>query len=75
MKGEFDSVRRVIDALRVFRIGVSWGGPESLVISPDRGDVEHLERQRIPPGLIRLSIGLEGSETLIDDLKHALAQV
>ncbi len=74
--GDFDRTRGVIDALRVFRIGVSWGGPESLVISPDRDDGgEQLKRQRIPRGLIRLSIGLEGAETLIDDLERALAGI
>ncbi len=76
VNGDFDRVRRVIDALTVFRIGVSWGGPESLVISPERGDnAEQLKQQGIPPGLIRLSIGLEGAETLIDDLEHALARI
>src|SRR5690606_2074692 len=56
---DFDSVGRVIDALRHFRIGVSWGGVESLVISPNRGDNgAGLDAQRIPRGLIRLSIGL-----------------
>ncbi len=71
--GGFDAVRRVIDGLEVFRIAVSWGGPESLVLSPNHGDnLDSLERQQIPPGLIRLSIGLEGAETLIHDLDQAL---
>ncbi len=71
--GGFEEVRRVIDSLETFRIAVSWGGPESLVISPNRGDNSgNLERQGIPPGLIRLSIGLEGAETLIHDLDQAL---
>ncbi|MCP3956261.1 MAG: aminotransferase class I/II-fold pyridoxal phosphate-dependent enzyme [bacterium] len=74
--GDFDRIRRVIDALSVFRIGVSWGGTESLVISPNRGDnAEALDRQRIPPGLIRLSVGLEPAASLIDDLDRALAVV
>ncbi len=71
--GGFEAVRRVIDGLEVFRIAVSWGGPESLVISPNRGDNSGaLEQQGIPPGLIRLSIGLEGAGTLIRDLEQAL---
>ena len=71
--GGFEAVRRVIDGLEVFRIAVSWGGAESLVISPNRGDnLESLERQQIPPGLIRLSVGLEGAEALIRDLDQAL---
>ena len=70
---EYDDVRRVIDALRRFRIGVSWGGVESLVITPNRGtNGAELDAQRIPRGLIRLSVGLEGADELIDDLDQAL---
>ncbi len=69
----FESVRRVIDALEVFRIGVSWGGVESLVISPAReGNAERLRRHGLAPGLIRLSVGLEGADALVDDLRKAL---
>jgi len=74
-RDDFATVRRVIDALRVFRIGVSWGGVESLVISPNRGEATSvLDAQGIPRGLIRLSIGLEGADVLVADLEHALAQ-
>jgi cystathionine beta-lyase/cystathionine gamma-synthase len=70
---EFDQVRDFIDALKRFRIGVSWGGVESLVISPNRGtNLNYLDHQRLPHGLIRLSIGLEGAEALIEDLDAAL---
>lgn len=72
-RGDFDTVRRVIDALHHFRIAVSWGGVESLVISPNRGDNgAWLERQNLPPGLIRFSVGLEGADSLISDLEQAL---
>lgn len=68
-------VRRVVNALKHFRIGVSWGGVESLVIAPANGHNEkRLASQRIPRGLIRLSIGLEGADVLIDDLSQALGQ-
>ena len=70
---EFNEVRTFIDALRRFRIGVSWGGVESLVISPNRGNnLSYLDAQRIPHGLIRMSIGLEGADALIDDISSAL---
>jgi cystathionine beta-lyase/cystathionine gamma-synthase len=75
-RADFETVRTVIDGLRRFRIGVSWGGVESLVITPmQRGRRTHLETQEIPDGLIRLSIGLEGAEVLIDDLRQALDAV
>jgi cystathionine beta-lyase/cystathionine gamma-synthase len=69
VKGEFEQVKRFINGLKRFRIGVSWGGVESLVISPNRGNnIASLDSQRIPHGLIRLSIGLEGADVLIDDI-------
>jgi cystathionine beta-lyase/cystathionine gamma-synthase len=72
--GDFARVSRFIDALRCFRIGVSWGGVESIVISPERrGGTDHLDALQLPRGLVRLSVGLEGSETLIADLDAALA--
>ena len=71
--GDFSRVERFIDALHRFRIGVSWGGVESLVISPERGDDgSALEAAGIPRGLIRLSVGLEGAAALIEDLDRAL---
>ena len=72
--GSWAAVQRVVDALEHFRIGVSWGGVESLVISPQRpGNGEALRSRGLPLGLIRLSIGLEGTEVLQDDLLQALA--
>jgi cystathionine beta-lyase/cystathionine gamma-synthase len=71
--GSFDNVRRFIDRLKRFRIGVSWGGVESLVLSPNRGNnLAYLDAQHIPHGLVRLSIGLEGADVLIPDIEQAL---
>ena len=72
--GEFDQVRSFVNRLKRFRIGVSWGGVESLVISPNRGhNAHHLDTHRIPHGLVRMSIGLEGADVLIDDISEALS--
>lgn len=62
---DFTRVSKVIDRLERFRIGVSWGGVESLVISP--------ARPTAPSGVIRISVGLEGVDLLIADLDSALA--
>jgi cystathionine beta-lyase/cystathionine gamma-synthase len=73
VRDDFESVRRVVDGLRIPRIGVSWGGVESLVISPQRpGNESRLEAKGIPLGLIRLSVGLEGADVLVEDLTRAL---
>ncbi len=59
-----------IDALRLFGIGYSWGGFESLVVPA------HPPRTARPwqadGPLVRLSIGLEDPEDLIADLDQAL---
>ncbi len=69
----FDDLARFVDGLERFRIGVSWGGVESLVLTPNRGDnAAALTAQGIPPGLVRLSVGLEAPEVLIGDLEQAL---
>lgn len=71
--GGFDEVRRFINGLKRFRIGVSWGGVESLVISLNRGtNLAYLDAQRMPHSLVRLSIGLEGADVLIDDIGSSL---
>jgi len=70
----FEDVERFVDSLERFRIGVSWGGVESLVITPNNGrNAASLRGRRIPPGTVRLSIGLEGAGVLIADLERALA--
>ena len=69
----YEELTRFVDSLELFRIGVSWGGVESIVISPNRGDnTADLLRRRISPNLVRLSIGLEGADLLIADLEQAL---
>lgn len=68
VRGDFATVARVIDALRHFRIVVSWGGVGSVVISPNMGDnADSLARRGLPTGLIRISVGLEGTDVLIAD--------
>ncbi len=69
-------VARFVDRLELFHIGVSWGGVESLALTPNRGsNLADLEDQGIPAGTVRLSIGLEGSGPLIEDLDRALGRL
>jgi cystathionine beta-lyase/cystathionine gamma-synthase len=75
VRDDFDSVRAFLDALEIPLLGVSWGGVESVVISPARpDDAAARERQRLPAGLVRLSVGLEGTDALIADLDAAMAR-
>ncbi|WP_199734802.1 PLP-dependent aspartate aminotransferase family protein [Cellulomonas sp. PhB143] len=68
--GTDERVERFIDALKLFRIGISWGGYESLVSSGQRPGKDPAP---MPRGLIRLSIGLEGANAQIADLDQAFA--
>lgn len=69
---DFHDVKRFIDACRVFKVGCSWGGYESLIISPNRGyNQAALDESGISRGLIRLSIGQEPVSILINDLDNA----
>ena len=69
----FDDIRNLLNALNVFRLGVSWGGFESLAISPNRGtNADRLQAVGVPAGLIRLSVGQEDADVLIADLEQAL---
>ncbi len=61
-----------IDALKVFKIGYSWGGPVSLVV-PYK--LKHMRALGSSPqgNLVRFAIGLERVEDLIADLDQALS--
>jgi cystathionine beta-lyase/cystathionine gamma-synthase len=65
-----------VDALKFFRIGVSWGGHESLVV-PAMASLEQtpglnsMARFGVSPRTIRLHVGLENVEDLWDDIQQA----
>ncbi len=61
-----------VDALRLFKIGYSWGGPVSLVVPYDLGSMR-ADRSALPGHLVRFSIGLEAVVDLQADLAQALA--
>ena len=60
-----------IDALQLFKIGYSWGGPVSLVVPYDLGTMRD-DRSAMPGHLVRFSIGLEAVADLQADLAQAL---
>ena len=63
-----------VDALRLFKIGYSWGGPVSLVVPYDLGSMR-TDRSVMPGHLVRFSIGLEAVADLQADLAQALLQL
>ena len=71
--GDREAIQIMVKALDVFEEGPSWGGFESVVNTPGLGaNLQLLEFQGIPQGLVRISVGLEDADTLIADLGQAL---
>lgn len=68
-----------VDALKLFRIGVSWGGHESLVVPAlaslqQTPDANSIGRFGVSPRTIRLNVGLESVEDLWADVSRAFGE-
>ena len=77
LRGSREQGKAFIEALKIFSHLANVGDCRSLVIHPAstthfRMDDAALALAGITPGTIRLSIGLEDADDLIDDLKRAL---
>ena len=77
IKGSREQGKKFIETLRIFSHLANVGDVRSLVIHPAstthfRMSDEALAGAGIGPGTIRLSIGLEDADDLMDDLKRAL---
>lgn len=68
---EVAQIHRFVDALQLFGIGFSWGGPMSLAVPYDLDAMRH-GAGRLPGHLVRFSLGLEAVEDLQADLAQAL---
>ena len=78
LAGGLAAGKRLMDNLELWALAESLGSVESLVTHPasmTHGDVEPAERERvgISDGLVRLSVGLEDGEELVEALRAALA--
>ncbi|HSI53130.1 MAG TPA: PLP-dependent transferase, partial [Ramlibacter sp.] len=62
------------DALKLFKLGYSWGGPVSLVVPYDIKSMRSSRFGECPYKgvLVRFSVGLEAVEDLRADLEQAL---
>jgi cystathionine beta-lyase len=66
-------IRTFCDALKLFKLGFSWGGPVSLVMLYNLKDMRALEHSHLKAGLlVRFCIGLEHPADLIQDIENAL---
>jgi cystathionine gamma-lyase len=79
VKGGLAEARRVLGRLHLFKIAESLGGVESLVELPavmTHASIPKEERKKagLDDGLIRLSVGIEHVQDLLDDLKRGLSR-
>ena len=77
LKGDMETARKFLKALKVFTLAESLGGVESLVESPalmTHMSVPKDQREvlGIRDTLIRISVGIEEVEDLLNDLENAL---
>lgn len=73
LKGGDDAARAaLLDSLRLFGLGFSWGGYESLAIPADPETLRSAVPWQAEGPLVRLHIGLEDPEDLIADLRAGL---
>jgi methionine-gamma-lyase len=78
LKGGLTAARRFCDRARIFLLAASLGGVESLVVLPIytshyNMSLAELRAASVEPGTVRVSVGLEDAEDLIEDLRQALA--
>jgi cystathionine gamma-synthase len=77
LKGGEEAVRAFVENLAYFSLAESLGGVESLVCHPASMTHAPVSEERkaaagVTPSLIRLSVGLESAEDLVEDLLNAL---
>jgi cystathionine beta-lyase/cystathionine gamma-synthase len=78
--GTGEDARRVSEAMRLFTLATSLGGVESLVSIPVLTShamisAEQREKMGVTGQMVRLSVGIESAEDLIEDLGRALEAV
>lgn len=78
--GDRASCSSFVDALSIPHIATSFGGPETLICHPATSthvgvSPEDQRRNGITEGLLRLSVGLEDADDVIDDITSALNKI
>ena len=76
--GGLEGASRVVDAVKLARIGPSFGGCESLIEQPAvmsyyEMTTEQRQAVGIADGLVRLAVGIEDTADLLADIEHALS--
>jgi len=79
LKGNTEQIYKLINSVKLFSYQANVGDARSLIVNVPKtthGELtdEQLKLAKIPQETIRLSIGLEDAEDLIDDLKQAFRE-
>ncbi|WP_419904148.1 trans-sulfuration enzyme family protein [Kiloniella sp.] len=77
VKGGLEQTKRLLERVEIFALAVSLGGVESLIEHPASMThaavpAEHRDAIGIKDNLVRLSVGVEDVDDLINDLRSAL---
>ena len=74
VEGGREAAIRVVESTKIFTLAESLGGVESLIEVP--AAMTHLSvagsQLEVDPGLVRLSVGIENKDDLVQDMKQAL---
>jgi methionine-gamma-lyase len=78
VKGGYEGGKKVMDGVKIFARAASLGDTRSLIVHSASTSHRAVPREQriamgIADGLVRLSIGIEAAEDLIEDLDQALA--
>lgn len=77
LKGGFAAAKKLTDATLLFKIAANFGDSKSIIVHPASTTHQQLTEDQqtatgVTPDLIRLSVGLEAIEDLMDDLTQAI---
>src|SRR5580700_2774025 len=80
VEGTGEAACRVSEAMQLFKLATSLGGVESLVSIPVLTShamisAELREKMGVTEQMVRLSVGIENAEDLIEDLERALEAI
>ncbi len=75
--GSFEFAEQILNKTKIFSVVVNIGDSKSIITHPAstthmQVPPKDLEKSGVTPGLVRLSVGLENVDDLIEDLKQAM---
>ena len=80
IKGDKEDVYKFMRSLKIIKCSPSLGGTESVISYPIATTAKHMENSLkeelgITENLLRLSVGLEDVNDLLEDLEYALSNI